>query len=62
MANLTLRAALKKWSRNLSNLNKIISNCNFSLAMLDGLEEERPLSIMEKKTSGKSSKIILKNC
>jgi hypothetical protein len=44
----TLRAAVKKWSRNLSNLTKIINNCNFTLAMMDGLKEQRPLSVMEK--------------
>jgi hypothetical protein len=43
-----LRAALKKWSRNHSNLDKIIENCNFTLALLDGIEEQRNLSIMEK--------------
>jgi hypothetical protein len=43
-----LRAALKKWSRNHSNLHKIIENCNFTLALLDGIEDQRNLSIMEK--------------
>jgi hypothetical protein len=54
-----LRAALKKWSRNLSNLNIIIGNCNFTLAMLDGLEEQRELSMMKKKTPELSSRTIL---
>jgi hypothetical protein len=43
-----LRAALKKWSRNHSNLHKSIDNCNFTLALLDGIEEQQSLSIMEK--------------
>jgi hypothetical protein len=42
-----LRASLKKWSRNHSNLHKIIENCNFTLALLDRIEEQRNLSIME---------------
>jgi hypothetical protein len=42
-----LRAGLKKWSRNLSNLSMIINNCCFILALIDGLEEQRELTIME---------------
>jgi hypothetical protein len=42
-----LRATLKKWNKIFSNLNKIITN-NFTLAMLDGIQEQRTLSIMEK--------------
>jgi hypothetical protein len=42
-----LRHAIKKWSRNLSQLNKIITNyCNVT-AVFDGLEDQRPLSIIE---------------
>jgi hypothetical protein len=40
--------AMKKWSRNHSNLQKIIGNCNYTLVLLDGIEEQRNLSIMEK--------------
>jgi hypothetical protein len=43
-----LRAAMEKWSRNHSNLHKIIDNCSYTLALLDGIEEQRSLSIMEK--------------
>jgi hypothetical protein len=46
--NCKFKNALKKWSKNLSNLNKILSNCNYTLALLDGLEEQRDLSIMER--------------
>jgi hypothetical protein len=53
-----LRASLKKWSRNHSKLHKIIDNCNYTLALLDGIEEQRNLSIMEKNL-GKSSKHTL---
>jgi hypothetical protein len=40
---------LKKWSKNLSNLNKIINYCSYTLALLDGLGEQRNPSIVEKK-------------
>jgi hypothetical protein len=39
---------LKKWNKNIFNLNKIIYNCSFTLTMLDGIEDQRPLSIIEK--------------
>ena len=42
-----LRAALKKWSKGLSNLNILIQNCNEVLATLDALEEQRPLFTQE---------------
>ena len=42
-----LRAALKKWSKGLSNLNILIQNCNEVLATLDDLEEQRPLFTLE---------------
>lgn len=32
-----VRAGLKRWSRSLSNLSKLIHNCDFVLAMLDSL-------------------------
>lgn len=34
-----VRAGLKKWSKELSQVGKLINNCNFVLAVLDGLEE-----------------------
>ena len=43
----SLRVGLKKWSKNLSKLNKIIEACSYVLAILDGLEEQRNLSIQE---------------
>lgn len=42
-----LRNGLKAWSRKLSNLNILIGNCNFVLAMLDGLEDQRQLDLVE---------------
>ena len=44
----SLRYGLKKWNKSLSKLSVIIENCNYILAMLDGIEEQRPLSIPEK--------------
>jgi len=38
-----LRAALKKWSKGLSNLSCLIKSCNSTLEILDTLEEQRPL-------------------
>jgi hypothetical protein len=43
-----LRRGLKAWSSELSKLNKLINNSNFVLTMLDGLEEQRPLSVIER--------------
>jgi hypothetical protein len=43
-----LRVGLKKWSRSFSNLTKIITKCNYTLALLDGLEDQRRLSTVEK--------------
>jgi hypothetical protein len=42
-----VRAGLKKWSKNLSNLSKLIYNCNWVLLLLDGLEDQRLLSRLE---------------
>jgi hypothetical protein len=42
-----VRAGLKHWSKDLSNLGKLIINSHFVLAILDGLEEQRFLSNME---------------
>jgi hypothetical protein len=36
-----LRAALKKWSKNLSNLSSLIRNCSNTLQILDTIEEQR---------------------
>jgi hypothetical protein len=30
---------LKKWSKQLSNLNQTINNCSYTLTMLDGIED-----------------------
>ena len=42
-----VRAGLRNWSKNLSNLNKLIYNCNWVLSLMDGLEDQRPLSRLE---------------
>lgn len=42
-----MRVGLKAWSKELSKLSKLINNCNFVLALLDGLEDQRPLSRLE---------------
>jgi hypothetical protein len=42
-----VRQGLKKWSRNFSNLGKLIHNFNWVLLLLDGLEEQRSLSDLE---------------
>jgi len=42
-----LRKALKKWSKNISQLNKLIQECNTVLAVLDKLEDQRPLFTQE---------------
>jgi mannosylglycoprotein endo-beta-mannosidase len=38
-----LRRTLKLWSKNLSNLSKLIANCNMMVAFFDRLEEVRTL-------------------
>jgi hypothetical protein len=38
-----LRRILKHWSKGISNLSKLIANCNMTIAFLDKLEELRPL-------------------
>lgn len=43
-----VRAGLKSWSKNLSKLSKLIYNCNWVLLLVDGLEDQRPLSILER--------------
>lgn len=42
-----LRARLKVWSKQLSNLRLLISNCNIVICFLDGLEDRRGLSNIE---------------
>jgi hypothetical protein len=42
-----VRAGLKHWSKEFSNLGKLINNSHFVLAILDGLEEQRFLSNLE---------------
>lgn len=42
-----VRAGLKRWSKELSQLNKFINNSNYVLALLDGLEDQRPLGVLE---------------
>jgi hypothetical protein len=43
-----LRRGLKAWSKEMSKLNKLINNSSYVLALIDGLEEQRPVSLMEK--------------
>jgi len=38
---------LRVWSKSLSNLGKLIENCSWTLALFDGLEEQRPLCRVE---------------
>lgn len=38
---------MKAWSKEISSLNKLINNCNWVLAPLDGLEDQRPLDKTE---------------
>jgi len=42
-----LRAALKKWSKSLSDLKRLIKNCHSILEVLDSPEEQRPLFVQE---------------
>ena len=43
-----LRRGLKLWSKSLSNLSQLISNSSWVLALLDGLEDQRPLCLVER--------------
>jgi hypothetical protein len=46
----TFRNGLKEWSKNfLLNIN--IEKCSYILALMDGLEDQRPLSLAEKNFS-----------
>lgn len=47
----SLRYGIKKWCKTISNLSVTIDNCNYVLAMMDGLEEQRALSVPEKNFS-----------
>lgn len=47
-----LRKGLKKWSKEFCKLGKLIKNCNWVVAMVDGLEEQRPLSAVGKSIGG----------
>jgi hypothetical protein len=40
------KKGLKAWSKELSKLNKLINNNSYVLALLDGLEEQRDLSLI----------------
>jgi len=41
------RKTLKKWTKSISTINKLIAQCNEVLCILDKLEEQRPLFIQE---------------
>lgn len=43
-----LRRGLKLWSKHLSNLSNLISNSSWVLALFDGLEDQRPLYLVER--------------
>lgn len=42
-----VRMGLKAWSKSFSNITKLLHNSNWVLLLLDGLEEQRPLSRLE---------------
>lgn len=54
------RQGLKQWSRKLSRLNSIIENCNYVMTLMDGFEEQRTLSLMERNFRKILKKHILK--
>ena len=41
------RIGLKQWRKGFQNVNKLLHNCDWVLLLLDGLEEQRPLSSLE---------------
>lgn len=41
------RAGLKQWRKGFQNVNKLLHNSDWVLMLLDGLEEQRPLSTLE---------------
>jgi hypothetical protein len=43
-----LGKTLKKWSKSISKINNLIAQCNEVLAIMDKLEEQRPLFIQER--------------
>lgn len=44
----SLRHGIKIWSKSLSNLSALIDKCSYVLAMFDGIEEQRVLSVPER--------------
>ena len=44
----SIKRGLKSWSKQYSQLNKIIDNCCFYVKLFDGIEEQRPLARVEK--------------
>lgn len=42
-----VRTGLKQWRKGFLNFNKLLHNCDWVLLLLDGLEEQRPLSDLE---------------
>ncbi|XP_066379957.1 uncharacterized protein [Miscanthus floridulus] len=42
-----VRQGIRKWSEKIYNLQQLIENCSWVLALLDGLEEQRNLSQLE---------------
>jgi hypothetical protein len=43
-----VRYDLKKWSKSTSNLNRLTTNCNEVILIIDKLEEQRSLFLQEK--------------
>lgn len=43
-----VRLGLRKWSKEFSRLGRLIHNCNYVMALLDGLEEQRLLAVIER--------------
>jgi len=42
-----VRKGLKQWRKSFLNFNRVLHNCDWVLLLLDGLEEQRPLSVRE---------------
>lgn len=51
---------LKKWSKNLSKLNSIIEACNYVSTLMDGIEYQRPLTLIKNNFKNILKKHILK--
>jgi hypothetical protein len=43
-----VRYDLKKWNKTTSNLNRLITNCNEVILVIDKLEEQRSMFLQEK--------------